>query len=118
MATREAIRDRVGNDLGILPFNQSLPPEHATRVDSAYEEVFADLKQRGLALWAYEDGDVPAEYVPHVVALTAMNCIKSGSYAVPIDRYDRIRLAAKEALPEIRSIIGGRFLTRDCPRDY
>lgn len=118
MATREAIRDRVGNDLGILPFNQSLPPEHATRVDSAYEEVFADLQQRGLALWAYEDGDVPAEYVPHVVALSALNCIISGSYAVPEERYARIATAAARALPEIRALVRGRFLTRDCPRDY
>ena len=45
MATKTDIRDRAGSDLGLLRLGQSLQSQDATRITSAIDEVYADLKE-------------------------------------------------------------------------
>jgi hypothetical protein len=91
VATKQQVRDRAANDLGLLRLNQSLQAQDVTRIDAGYDEVYAALKKLGLATWA-STAAVPAELVPHVVALVADNCLNT--YGVSIDRFKRIKLAA------------------------
>lgn len=110
MATAAEIRNRAGNDLGLLRLNQSLQAQDSTRITSAYAEVYAALKKEGLATWAYA-GAVPDELVPHVVAMVANNCLNT--YGVSADRYTRIKAAAGTKDDEIARAAIRRLATPD-----
>jgi len=58
MATRNEVRDRVANDLGILRLGQSLQHQDSVRILASYDEVYDRLKVDGLAIWS-STGDVP-----------------------------------------------------------
>jgi len=81
------IRDRAGNDLGLLRLGQSLQPQDASRITQGYAEVYGKLKKNGLATWAYA-GSVPDELAPDVVALTCLNCMET--YSLSNERAQRI----------------------------
>ena len=114
MATKQDIRDRAAFDLGILRLNQQLQNQDKTRIESAYAEVYDSLKLEGLATWPIE-GTVPDAVTPYVVALVAKNCL--GSYGVSDKRYQRIQVAATEALPEIRKNTVTNYISAE-PMDY
>ena len=101
-STKAEIRNRVGEDLDLIQLGQSLVYKDQVRIEKAYDEVYAQLKKKGLATWATSDG-VPDELTPHVAALMADNCLNT--YSVPNDRYVRIKNAVSEALPQIRELI-------------
>lgn len=115
MATVAQVRDRAANDLGILRLNQSLQAQDDTRITSAYNEVYADLQNEGLATWT-STGSIPAECVQHVAALVADNCLNT--YGVSNDRYQRIKLSVKEAKREIRRLITPEFISPANPSDF
>jgi len=115
MATAEKLHDRAAQDLGILRLNATLQAQDATRMEEAYEEVYASLKKEGIATWAY-DGDVPAEVVPHVAALMAENCLNT--YSVSDKRYVRITRSASKAKREIRAEVQDEYVSQDDPKDY
>lgn len=89
MAQKADLVARVGVDLGLVRLNGSLQNQDNTRISSAYDEVYERLKEEGLAVWS-STGTVPTSIVPYVCLLMAQNCVMSGSYGVPIDRYQRI----------------------------
>ncbi len=91
MATKADIRQRVGEDLGLVPMGQALESQHATRIDTAYDEVYARLKEEGLATWA-STGSVPDKLVPYVALLIEEKLLIS--YSVPDARYQRIKAEA------------------------
>lgn len=120
MATKAEIRDRVANDLGILPLNQSLQDEHVTRIETGYDEVYARLRKGGLAKWA-SDASVPDELTPYVITLVADNCL--ATYAVSTETYQRIKLDAglngETAMDKIRELITTDYdLPEDEPTDF
>jgi len=120
MATKAEIRKRVANDLGILPLNQSLQSEHVTRINSAYDEVYARLKRGGLAIWA-SSAAVPDEITPYMITLVTDNCLKT--YGVAKETYKRIKLDAgpngETAMQKIREFISSDYsLSDDEPSDY
>lgn len=102
MTSASGIRDRAANDLGLLRLGQALQDQDKTRIESAYDEVYAQLKNEGLATWA-STADVPDDLVPHVVALVAQNCLST--YGVSNDRYTRITNSSSSALREIRKLV-------------
>lgn len=63
-------------------------------MQESYNEVFAQLKELGIATWT-STGAIPAACVSHVVALTAFNRINT--YGVSDSRYQRIALSAAAA---------------------
>ena len=74
MATKADIRNRAAESLGVLPIGQALENQYKTRIDDAYAEVYAELKEEGLAYWS-ENSDIPAKFVPYVAALVANNAL-------------------------------------------
>ena len=100
MATVAQIKQRIAEDLSLVPTGQTVQNQHLVRIAFAYDEVFAELKDSGDAVWT-STGEVPSRMVPHVVARCAFNCISSGSFGVSKERYQRIQLANAEAKREI-----------------
>lgn len=115
MATVAEVLGRAGNDLAILQLGQSLPAQHQTRLEAGYNEIYAMLKKKGLAVWA-SDGEIPAELVVHVVALIADNCLNT--YGVSDARLKRIKAAVAIAIPEIRKLASPDYVSQDEPTDY
>lgn len=115
MATVSAVIDRTANDLGMLRLGQSLQAQDSTRITSAYDEIYAQLKTEGLATWA-SDGVIPDEVVRYVVALMADSCL--GTYGVSNDRYKRIKMDAQGAAREIRKFVTPPHVSQDDPKDY
>jgi len=87
MATKAEIRDRAAENLGLLPVGQSLASQHVTRIEAGYDEVYAELKEEGLAVWA-NASEVPDKLVPWVSALVELNCTET--YPLSTPRYQRI----------------------------
>ena len=115
MATTTEIRDRAANDLGLLRLGQTLQSQDATRISSAYTEVYAMLKKDGLAAWT-STGDIPAEYVKYVIALVVDNCVNT--YGVSDSRYQRLKIEVPGALREIRKLAAKDHASMEDPVDY
>ncbi len=115
MATKAEIRDRAAQDLGILQLGQALQSQDATRIESAYDEVYAQLKKDGLAVWA-SSGNTPDEITPHVSALVAENC--AGVYGLSSERFQRVVFAASKGKREIRKYATQDFVSQDEATDY
>ena len=113
--TKAEIRDRAGNDLGILPLNGSLQSQDVTRIESAYDEIYAQLKKDGVAVWA-STANVPNELVPYVVALVADDCLNT--YGVSEARYIRIKSEALNAKREISKYTATDYESQDGATDY
>jgi hypothetical protein len=113
--TKAQIRDRVANDLGILALGQSLQSQDVHRIEQAYNEVYDDLKENGLAIWALTDV-VPDKVVPHIVALIAFNCLNT--YGVSNDRYIRIKANYDIAEKKIRELVSSEYVPMEEPTDY
>ena len=115
MATKATIRDRAANELGLLPVGQSLASQHSTRLETAYDEVYAQLKVEGLNVWA-SDASCADELTPHVVALVAFNCLNT--YPVSGDRYQRITFTASQAVSRIKALVTPEYESIEEPTDY
>ncbi len=115
MTTRAETRDRAASDLGILRLGQSLQYQDATRIEAACDEVYEQLKEEGLAVWA-SDGEVPTKLVPHVVALVADNCLNT--YGAAPERYIRIKNASSIAYREIKKLVTPQYASQDNAVDY
>lgn len=115
MATKAEVRDRAANDLGRLRLGQALQDPARVRIESAYDEVYADLKDEGLAIWA-STAEVPTKVVPHVVALVANNCLDT--FGVSAERYQRIKIAESKAKREIRRLVTPEHESLEDPQDF
>lgn len=119
MATKQEIRDRSANDLGILRIGQSLQAQDNTRILSAYAEVWAELNAESIAPWQITES-VPDELVKHVVALVALNCLNT--YGVSDKRYIRIMNAAGDdgvkAKRAIRLLVATPYVNTDEVEQY
>lgn len=119
MATKEEIRDRAANDLGLLRLGQSLQSQDDVRISAAYDEVHAKLVKDGLAVWA-STGDCPAELVPHVVSLVCLNCMNT--YPVSTERSQRILLMSgpngEIARREISKLVTPDYPSQSEPTDF
>jgi hypothetical protein len=93
MATKAEVRQRVGEDLGLVPIGQDLESQDQARIDATYDEMYARLKEKGLAAWA-SDGEVPDRIVPYFCLLMEEKLLTS--YSVPENRNIRIRTDAGE----------------------
>ena len=115
MASKSDVRDRAAENLGILPIGQSLASQDSTRISSAYDEVFADLKHDGLTTWA-STGTVPSEIVPYLAVLVAASCIPS--YPISPARIQLLVAQSAVAKKNIRRLVTPRYESLDDPLDY
>ena len=115
MATTAELRDRAANELGLLPVGQTLASNHSTRITEGFNEVYAQLAEDGLNIWA-STAECPDRIVPQVVALIAFNCLNT--YPVSPERYQRITFTASQAVKSIRSMVRPAHESTDEPTDY
>lgn len=91
MATKQEIRQMVGEDLSIVPIGQDLEAQDQAKIDTVYDQVYLRLKRKGLASWASTD-EVPDELVPYFSLMIKEKLLTA--YSVPDTRYNRIMLEA------------------------
>lgn len=115
MATRNDVRDRAGELLGLIQPGGTLGAEHSTRILAAYDEEYAALKVDGRATWT-STGAVPAEVVPHFAAIVAFNC--ADTYAISQLRFQRIAARAAAGRREINALVAPDHESLDDPVDY
>ncbi len=119
MATKAEVRDQALELLGVLRIGQSPQDQDKVTIETAYDEVYADLKKDGLATWS-STGSVPAELVPHVAHLVAFARIDV--YGVSNERYQRILAKTGEngwiAKREIRRLTTPDYESLEEPTDY
>ncbi len=87
MATKAEVRQRVGEDLGLVPIGQTLEAQDQIRIDATYAEVYQVAKEKGLAAWA-SAGPIPDKCVPSFCLLMSAKLLTS--YSVPESRFLRI----------------------------
>lgn len=115
MATKAEVRNQVLQTMGILRIGQSATSQDKTEIETAYDELYADLKEEGLATWAAA-GSVPSKVVPHVVALVAIS--RADTYGISDARYRRIAARSINAKREIRRLVTPKHESLDEPVNY
>lgn len=119
MATKAEVRQRVGEDLGLVAIGQDLESQDQARIDATYEEMYERLKDRGLAAWAYS-GNIPAKFVPYFCLLMEEKLVTS--YSVPESRALRIKSDAGPdgslALNQIAALVSQEHESLDGYTDY
>lgn len=88
MATKAEVRNQALQLLGVLQIGQSAQSQDATELETAYTEVYADLKKDGLATWAEAGSSIPDDVTPHLVSLMALS--RTDTYGISDSRYQRI----------------------------
>lgn len=119
MATKAEVRQRVGEDLGLVPVGQALESQDQTRIDATYDETYARIKKNGLAAWA-STAEVPDMLVPYFALLMEERLLTS--YSIPESRYMRIKTDAGQdgmlAMARISELNAGEYESLDNVRDY
>lgn len=112
--TKAQIRDRAAEMLGYNPIRQPLESNIATRIEQAYDEVYAMLKNEGVAIWA-STASVPNEIVPYMIVLVANGSLSLG---VSAERYQLIKGELPNALPMIRKYTAPHYASQEDAKDY
>lgn len=115
MATIEEVRHKAGRLLGVTRFGQALRAEDDQLLAEAYTQVYDELKDEGLDIWA-PSGVVPDKIAPHLAALMAFNVVDDKG--VSAERYSRILNQRNIAKPEIRKYATPPYESVDEPADY
>lgn len=119
MATKAEVRQRVGEDLGLVPIGQDIESQDQIRIDATYDETYARLKKEGLAAWA-SASEVPDSLVPYFCLLMEQRLLIT--YSVPESRYLRIMSDAGAdgmlALAGIAKMAYTDYESLDGPADY
>lgn len=119
MATLAETKQDALEMLGVVEIGQSAESQHDTRINTAYNEVYEDLKEEGLATWAVA-GTIPNKIKPHLVAMMA----KHASISIPVSdaRLQRIILMTGQnndvAKRNIRSLVIPKYESLSEPDDY
>lgn len=115
MATKAEVKQRALQLLGVLVMGQSAQEQHDARIETAYTEVYADLKDEGLATWSVS-GAIPDDVSPHLVSLMAFNA--ADEIGVSDVRYQRIVGRSVPAKREIRKLTTPDYESLEEPDDY
>jgi len=92
MASQADIIQRVAEGLGLVPIEQAPEAQDVTRILGTYVEVYAMLKEKGLAVWA-ASANPPDALVPYFILLILQK-LAGIHYSVPDSRLQRINLEA------------------------
>ena len=93
--TKAQIVERAARKLGKLAAGQNLEADFEGQLNDTYDQVYDELDSKGLAAWASDS--VPDRYVPHIVALVALDNLGG----VPQRRQQEIVAFASRARIEI-----------------
>ena len=119
MASQAEAQQLAGELLRLIPIGQALQSQHNVKMGEAYDEVYAELENIGLALWAKAD-EMPDEITPHFTALMAWN--KRNIYGLSEALYQRLLLQVgdegKKAISRIRMLLSQAYSNADEATDY
>lgn len=115
MATKAEVKSRALELLGVKRIGQSAQTQDDTRIGTAYTEVYADLKNKGIATWAVA-GTIPDEIAPHLVSLMAFNTIDD--YGVSNARYQRVAGRAGAAERAIKGLVNPDYESLEEPENF
>lgn len=119
MTTKAEIRQRVGEDLGLVPIGQTLESQDQLRIDTTFDEMYARLKEKSLAAWS-SSGAVPDRLAPYFCLLMEEKLLVS--YSVPESRYLRIKTGAGEngkiAIANIAELVVQEYESLDNDTDF
>jgi hypothetical protein len=119
MTSRTEAKQLAGERLKIVPIGQPMQAQHDTRMGEAYDEVYAQLQVKGLAVWD-STGEMPDELSPYFVTLMAQN--KMEIYTVSDPLYQRITFKAgpdgEKAIGNIRNLVNGSYISEDEQTDF
>lgn len=105
--------------LGVLRIGQSASAQDVAEIETAYDEVYADLKSEGLATWAAA-GNVPPDVTPYVAALVALS--RNATYGISTERFQRIVNIAgsdgEKGKREIRRLTSPKWESLEEPTDF
>lgn len=119
-STKNEVRDRAAEELGVLRIGQSLQNQDDVRITKGYDEVYDILKEKGLAAWALSGGSVPDRVTPWMAGWVAVTCLNT--YGVSDSRYTRLinqyGLNGWKAEREIRNLLTPEYASQEDPTDY
>lgn len=104
MASAAEIRNKAAKKLGLYGTGQVLRSAISADFDTAYSEIYAELKAKNIA--PFVSTDVPEHLVWPVVALVAAS--RANEYSVPEPKYSRVMADAIGAEGLIRTLISPR----------
>lgn len=113
--TKQQIVNRVAETAGIIEVGGTLESQYDILIENAYDEVYAHLKQKGLAIWRL-DGSVPSELVNPVINLIAFQI--SEVLEISAEKYNRITQKALLAIPAIKERVYPEYEPQDAPTNY
>ena len=119
MASKAEIRQRVAEDLSIVPIGQTPENQDQTRIDTTFDETYQRLKEEGLASWA-STAEVPAKIVPYFCLMMEERLLVT--YSVSDVRANRIKVDAgddgEKAVKRIAELIQGEYEDPYDNQDY
>ena len=113
MATKAEIRDRVLKKLGVLASGQTANAVDVTNVETAYDELHAELTELGLAVWALT-AECPDKLSQPMIDMLAFRVCDT--YSVPDNRYARLQASATKAEGMMHAMTKGEFVYK--PVEY
>jgi hypothetical protein len=87
MTTKAEMRQKVAENLALVPVGQAVQSQDQARIDAVYSEIYQRIKEENLAVWA-STAEVP-DKVSHFYALM-MEQRLAISYGISDARYQRI----------------------------
>lgn len=119
MASKTEAKQLAGELLRIVPINQTMQSHLDVRMGEAYDEVYAMLQVKGLAIWA-SSAEMPDEITPHFVALMAYN--KMDLIGISNALYQRILFKTgdegEKSIGAIRNLVNASYTSQEEPTDY
>ena len=115
MATKAEVVLRAAQMLQRVRLGQAIDNTLQTRIETAYTEVYEDLKDDQLVTWAVA-GTIPDKVAPWLAALMAFNT--TDSIHVSESVFSRIVAKRNVAKREIRRLVTPKYETVDDGEDY
>ena len=119
MATKAEAQQPAGETLKLVPIGQAMQSHHSVRLGESYDEVYAILQVKSLAIWD-STAEMPDEITPYFVTLMAHN--KMDLIGVSATVYQRILFKAgdegEKAITSIRTLVNNAFVNNQDVEDY
>lgn len=112
-ATKAEIRNKVGAQLRLVPIGQALQYQDQVEIEAAYDQLVAELKDKGLLTWTTS---VPDELVPYVRDDVSYRCAQV--FPVSEQLFARLQLAATIAMQKLRELTAPDYESLDDPVDF
>lgn len=100
MATKAELRDRVLRHLKVLEAGESATAEDASAVETAIDDVYAELGELGMAYWAANA--IPAGCIRPLMRVVAADVAADFVTAPEVATYEVKR---KPAMDELRAVL-------------